>query len=148
MSIKFSDIFGSAEFNINNPKFEEMINKTRDVAESVGKKSAEHLYYSRKKIESLDLKAKLAKQYEKFGRLNYEASVGSSADQTEMEETAQSIASLKERLDLLTAELEELKEAFRSDAESFAAQNRKSSSEAETADISQEEEQTEDNATV
>ena len=54
MAIKLSDLFGSMDEAFNNPKLEEMFNKTKDVAENMSKKSA----------EILDAKAKLAKLYE------------------------------------------------------------------------------------
>lgn len=37
MAIKFGDLFASNDI-INNPKLEEFLNKTRDVAETFGKK--------------------------------------------------------------------------------------------------------------
>ena len=47
MTIKFSDIFSS----VDDKRIEEVFNKTRDVAEVVGKKSAERIELSRKKVE-------------------------------------------------------------------------------------------------
>ena len=69
MAIKLSELFGSMDEAFNNPKLEEMFNKTKDVAENMSKKSAERLEISRKKVELLDAKAKLSKFYEKFGKL-------------------------------------------------------------------------------
>lgn len=117
MSMKFSDIFANSEFNVNNPVFEEMINKTRDVAQTVGKKSAEHLQYSRKKLELLDVKAKLSRLYEKFGRLKYDDYVGIKSDQEEIENTAMSISHLKEKIEILTAELDAMKESFKASSD-------------------------------
>ena len=54
MAIKLSDLFGSMDEAFNNPKLEEMFNKTKDVAENMSKKSAERLEISRKKVELLD----------------------------------------------------------------------------------------------
>ena len=71
MAIKLSELFGSMDEAFNNPKLEEMFNKTKDVAENMSKKSAERLEISRKKVELLDAKAKLSKFYEKFGKLQY-----------------------------------------------------------------------------
>ena len=78
MAIKLSDLFGSMDEAFNNPKLEEMFNKTKDVAENMSKKSAERLEISRKKVELLDAKAKLAKLYEKFGKLNFIAIITTS----------------------------------------------------------------------
>ena len=61
MAIKLSELFCSMDEAFNNPKLEEMFNKTKDVAENMSKKSAERLEISRKKVELLDAKAKLAK---------------------------------------------------------------------------------------
>lgn len=109
MSIKFSDMFNSSEFNLNNPKVEEILNKTRDVAEQVGKKSAEHLELSRKKLECLDIKAKLMKQYEKFGRIHYNAFIGEEVEQEQIEALAAEISALNDKLDMLNIEIEEAK---------------------------------------
>lgn len=112
MSIKLSDIFGSADININNQKIEEVFNRTRDVAETVGKKSAERLEISRKMIESLDAKAKLCKLYEKFGEMQYKNYIGEEIDMVELEGTAIRITDLKEKIDELGAELDEAKTEF------------------------------------
>ena len=50
MAIKLSDLFGSMDEAFNNPKLEEMFNKTKDVAENMSKKSAERLEISRKRL--------------------------------------------------------------------------------------------------
>ena len=52
--------------------FEEMFSKTKNVAETINKKSAMYLELSRKRIEYMDAKSKLSKAYEKFGKLQYE----------------------------------------------------------------------------
>ena len=84
MAIKLSDLFGSMDEAFNNPKLEEMFNKTKDVAENMSKKSAERLEISRKKVELLDAKAKLAKLYEKFGKLNYAKYIGDEISEDEI----------------------------------------------------------------
>ena len=86
MAIKLSDLFGSMDEAFNNPKLEEMFNKTKDVAENMSKKSAERLEISRKKVELLDAKAKLAKLYEKFGKLNYAKYIGDEISEDEINE--------------------------------------------------------------
>lgn len=111
MAIKFSDIFGNSDL-INNQKLEEVFNKTRDMAETVSKKSAEHLEISRKKVEQLDSKTKLAKLYEKFGELQYNSFIGETVNQAELEDIAGRIALLKEKIEALNAELEAARSQF------------------------------------
>ena len=86
MAIKLSELFGSMDEAFNNPKLEEMFNKTKDVAENMSKKSAERLEISRKKVELLDAKAKLAKLYEKFGKLNYAKYIGDEISEDEIKD--------------------------------------------------------------
>lgn len=112
MSAKFKDVFNSSDFNINNPKLEEFLNKTRDVAETVGRKSAEGIDISRKRIECLDCKTKLAKAYEKFGRLQFKSYNGEEADSIELEELAGEIRMLNNKIDALNIEIEEAKANF------------------------------------
>ena len=111
MAIKFGDLFASNDI-INNPKLEEFLNKTRDVAETFGKKSAEHLEISRKKVGCLDAKTTLARLYEKFGRLQYDVYIGEPAQQSDIEELADMIALTKEKIESLTAEIETAKAQF------------------------------------
>lgn len=111
MAIKFSDIFGNNELT-NNPKLEEVFNKTRDMAEIVSKKSAEHLEISRKKVECLDAKTKLSRLFEKYGELQYSAFIGEEVNQAELEDIADRIAVLKEKIELLSIEVEEAKTQF------------------------------------
>lgn len=106
MAIKLSDLFGSMDEAFNNPKLEEMFNKTKDVAENMSKKSAERLEISRKKVELLDAKAKLAKLYEKFGKLNYAKYIGDEISEDEIKDCANAIADNKEKIELYTAEIE------------------------------------------
>ncbi|MDE5985070.1 MAG: hypothetical protein K2H13_07450 [Eubacterium sp.] len=112
MAIKLSDIFGSADLNINNQKLEEMFNKTKDMAETVSKKSAERLEMSRKMIECLDAKTKLSKLYEKYGEMQYNSFVGEKIDSVELEGIANRIADLKEKIDELNVEIDEAKVEF------------------------------------
>lgn len=125
MAIKFSDIFANANNDIiNNPKLEEFFSKTRDMAEAVGKKSAEHLELSRKRIEYLDAKTKLSRLYEKFGRMQYHAYIGETVDQNELDSVADRIAVLKEKADALNQEIEAAKAQF-NDAVSTATKKTK-----------------------
>lgn len=111
MAMKFSDIFGTNDL-MNNPKLEEVFNKTRDMAETVSKKSAEHLEMSRKKVECLDAKTKLSRLFEKYGELQYNSYIGEEVNQFELEDVANRIALLKEKIELLTIEIEEAKLQF------------------------------------
>ncbi len=111
MAMKFSDIFGTNDL-MNNPKLEEVFNKTRDMAETVSKKSAEHLEMSRKKVECLDAKTKLSRLFEKYGELQYNSYIGEEVNQSELEDVANRIALLKEKIELLTIEIEEAKLQF------------------------------------
>lgn len=126
MSIKFSDLFNSSEFNINNPKFEELLNKTKDMAETVGKKSAERLDISKKKLELLDVKAKLSKSYEKFGRLQYKSFTGEETDAEETEKIAAEISALNDKIDLLSIEIESATAAFNESMANMAQKTRDS----------------------
>ena len=110
MAIKLSDLFGSMDEAFNNPKLEEMFNNTKDVAENMSKKSAERLEISRKKVELLDAKAKLAKLYEKFGKLNYAKYIGDEI--SEIKDCANAIADNKEKIELYTVEIEKARAEF------------------------------------
>lgn len=112
MAIKLSEFFGSMDEAFNNPKLEEMFNKTKDVAENMSKKSAERLEISRKKVELLDAKAKLAKLYEKFGKLNYAKYIGDEVSDEELTDCANAIADNKEKVELYSAEIEKAKAEF------------------------------------
>ena len=112
MAIKLSELFGSMDEAFNNPKLEEMFNKTKDVAENMSKKSAERLEISRKKVELLDAKAKLAKLYEKFGKLNYAKYIGDEISEDEIKDCANAIADNKEKIEFYTAEIEKAKAEF------------------------------------
>lgn len=112
MSIKLSELFGSMDEAFNNPKLEEMFNKTKDVAENMSKKSAERLEISRKKVELLDAKAKLSKFYEKFGKLQYLKYIGEEVSDEEITDCANAIAYNKEKIQLYTAEIEKAKAEF------------------------------------
>lgn len=124
MPIKLGDIFGNNDMNINNPKLEEVFNKTIDMAESFGKKSAEHLEISRKRIECLDAKTKLSKLFEKYGELQYNLFIGDEVDVNELEDIANRISLLKEKYSVLTAEIDEAKAQFNEAVVSAAKKTR------------------------
>ncbi len=112
MGIKFSDIFNSNDININNPKIEEVLNKTKDVAEAVGKKSAERLEISRKKVEILDAKAKASRLYEKLGEIYYNSLKSEAPDLENVDDIAAKISQLQDKIDTLSVEIEEAKAQF------------------------------------
>ena len=125
MAIKLSDLFGSMDEAFNNPKLEEMFNKTKDVAENMSKKSAERLEISRKKVELLDAKAKLAKLYEKFGKLNYAKYIGDEISEDEIKDCANAIADNKEKIELYTVEIEKAKAEFNESMANMAKKPRR-----------------------
>lgn len=108
MSNPFADLFSKT----NNPKLDEMLSKTRDVAEILSKKSAEHLDLSCKKVELFDMKTKLAKLYEKFGQQQYNALVGLDADDESSEDYVAKISEVKEKISLLEEEIDTAKAKF------------------------------------
>lgn len=112
MAIKFSDIFNTNDINMNNQKIEEMLNKTRSVAETLGKKSAEHLEVSRKKVEILDAKTRLAKLYEKFGEIYYNSLMGIEPDEQAVEDITAKITQYREKIADLSEEVERAKVQF------------------------------------
>lgn len=108
-------LFSGMDELINSAKsgnFDELISKTRVYAEDAAKKSAERLEISKKKIELLDSKTKLAKMYEKFGKLQYSAYIGEDIDEDELASVIEEIKIHKARAEMLDAEVEDLKAAF------------------------------------
>lgn len=112
MAIKFSDIFNANDINMNNQKLEEVLSKTKTVAETFGKKSAEHLEVSRKKVEILDAKTKLSRAYEKYGEMQYNALIGIEPNQQMLDDTAVKISQYREKIALLSEEVERAKAEF------------------------------------
>ncbi|MBQ9229308.1 MAG: hypothetical protein IJ168_10845 [Eubacterium sp.] len=90
--------------------FEEAFSKTKSYAEKAGKKSAERLEISRKKIELLDSKTKLAKAYEKFGKLCYDRDNGADIDEDAYQSCVAEIELQRMRSELLDAEIQEMKD--------------------------------------
>ena len=87
--------------------FDELFNKTRVVAESINKRGAKAIDLSRKRIEFIDLKTKLSKLYEKYGRLQFELFDGKEIDEAELEMLTAQIIAHREKYDALKAELDE-----------------------------------------
>lgn len=112
MPIKFNDIFSNPDDMFNSAKFDEMLNKTRDVAESMSKKSAERIELGRKRVECLDAKTRLSKCYERFGKIQYEAYIGNEIDEDEYNDIVSRIAELREKIAIYTEDIETAKAAF------------------------------------
>ncbi|MCM1115166.1 MAG: hypothetical protein NC397_06675 [Clostridium sp.] len=112
MGMRFSDVFNTSDFNINNPKLEEMLNKTKGVAETFGKKSVEHWEISRKRVEFLDTKAKLSKLYEAYGKNQYKMLNGAAVDEAELQTQVDEIGRLEEKKAVLTDEIDLAKAEF------------------------------------
>ena len=97
----------------NSGNFDDLINKTKNYAEGAVKKSAETIEISKKKIELLDAKTKLAKAYESFGKLQYSALEESvEIDEATLQASLEEIKLLKSRADILSAEADDLKSKF------------------------------------
>lgn len=110
-----NDVISGVDQVINSAKqgnFEEVLNKTKNYAEIATKKSAERLEVSRKKIELLDSKTKLAKAYEKYGKLAYARDNGEEADEEKIASAVAEIELQLTRSELLNKEIEELREVF------------------------------------
>lgn len=107
----FNDVINSVDEAINNAKkngsIDEVINKTKEYA----KKSAQAIEISRKRIELLDTKTKLAKAYEKYGKQQFALYEGKEVNQDELNTSCEEIVMLKSQSEFLEAEIEAFKEA-------------------------------------
>lgn len=108
----FNDVINSVDEAINNAKkngsIDEVINKTKEYA----KKSAQAIEISRKRIELLDTKTKLAKAYEKYGKQQFALYEGKEVNQDEINVSCEEIVMLKSQSEFLEAEIEAFKEAI------------------------------------
>ena len=108
----FNDVINSVDEAINNSKkngsIDEVINKTKEYA----KKSAQAIEISRKRIELLDTKTKLAKAYEKYGKQQFALYEGKEVNQDEINASCEEIVMLKSQSEFLEAEIEAFKEAI------------------------------------
>lgn len=108
----FNDVINSVDEAINNVKkngsIDEVINKTKEYA----KKSAQAIEISRKRIELLDTKTKLAKAYEKYGKQQFALYEGKEVNQDEINASCEEIVMLKSQSEFLEAEIEAFKEAI------------------------------------
>ena len=107
----FNDVINSVDEAINNAKkngsIDEVINKTKEYA----KKSAQAIEISRKRIELLDTKTKLAKAYEKYGKQQFALYEGEEVNQDEINASCEEIVMLKSQSEFLEAEIEAFKDA-------------------------------------
>ena len=137
-----NDVISGVDEVLNSAKhgnFEDVLTRTKSYAEKATKKSAERLEISRKKIELLDSKTKLAKAFERYGKLQYSAYIGEEIDEEAIEAALQEIQLQKTRADLLDEEIAELRAAFidslsKKEARQYEKQERKEAEEAESAD--------------
>lgn len=108
----FNDVINSVDEAINNAKkngsIDEVINKTKEYV----KKSAQAIEISRKRIELLDTKTKLAKAYEKYGKQQFALYEGKEVNQDEINASCEEIVMLKSQSEFLEAEIEAFKEAI------------------------------------
>ncbi len=117
-----NDVISSVDEVLNNAKlsnFEDVFSRTKSYAEKAQKKSAETLEASRKMVEFLDCKTKLAKAYEKFGKLQYSAVEGVEVSEDDVNASIEEIRMLKDRIEYISSEIEIIKAeaaaAFKSD---------------------------------
>ncbi len=107
----FNDVINSVDEAINNAKkngsIDEVISKTKEYA----KKSAQAIEISRKRIELLDTKTKLAKAYEKYGKQQFALYEGEEVGQDEINASCEEIVMLKSQSEFLEAEIEAFKDA-------------------------------------
>ncbi len=120
----FNDVFTSFDEVINNAKkngtFDEFINKTKAYA----KKSGDAIEISRKKIELLDTKTKLAKAYEKFGRLQFELYDEKEIDEEEQNKIVEEIMMLRSKAEFIEGEIEAFKESLSVDMDAIKNQKK------------------------
>lgn len=103
-----NDIFSGVDEAFANAKkgnFDDVLSKTRIYA----KKSADAIEISRKRIELIDAKARLAKAYEGFGKLQYSAIDGENVSQASVDAAVDEITLLKNRIQFLDDEIEAIK---------------------------------------
>lgn len=108
---KFEDAFGGAKIS----NIEDVFARAKTMSDCINKKSAKCFEISRKKVEYLDAKSKLAKSYEKFGNLNFEVLLGNEIDESEMDSLIAEITAYRERMEVLEKELEEAKSELDAD---------------------------------
>lgn len=86
--------------------FDEMLNRTRSVAEAFSEKSAKAIDVSRKKIELIDTTKRLEKAYAAFGRYQYSAMHGEEISESAVEASLVEIEQLREKVKQLEDEID------------------------------------------
>ncbi|MDE5671281.1 MAG: hypothetical protein K2I14_07485 [Eubacterium sp.] len=94
--------------NIKISNFDELFSKTKTVAESLNKKGVQAFDMSRKRLDYLDAKAKIAKLYEKYGRIQFDAFTGEDIDENELDMLTAQIITYREKLSDLKIQLDEV----------------------------------------
>ncbi|MCC8016629.1 MAG: hypothetical protein LIO43_04545 [Clostridiales bacterium] len=122
--------------------FEDVLSKTKSVAQTINKKSAKFLEISKKQVEYLDAKNKLSKAYENFGKMQYSAYKGEDVDENEYACTVADITAYNERIKALSQEIEKSKSSdssvdFKSEADDFKEEVKNASKEATDVTIQQ-----------
>lgn len=121
-----NDVINSVDEAINNakknPNIEEMLNRTKAYA----KKSAEAIEISRKRIELLDAKTKLAKAYEKYGKLNFDVFDGKEVSESELNTCTDEIIMLKSQAEFLEEEIDAFKAAVAAEVDAVMNNAKKS----------------------
>lgn len=90
--------------------FEDVISKTKSMAEVVGKKSAEAIEISKKKIELIDYKNKLSKAYAVLGKLEYEHIYGKELEEAAVTRAVEEIDAHAGKVRQLETELQALQD--------------------------------------
>lgn len=114
---RFDDVLSGVDDMLGSVKkgnFDEVLNKTKDYASKATKKGSQGVELSRKRIELFDVKTKLAKAYEAFGKLQYDEIEGVSVSDEERQSCLAQIELHKTRAQLLEEEIASLKEQFTS----------------------------------
>lgn len=87
--------------------FDEVLNKTRSVAEAVTKYSSDRLEISRRKVEILNLKNKLSRAYEQFGKICYSQYNGDLIDEEEKNQIFTEITDLNSKIFTIETEIQQ-----------------------------------------
>lgn len=87
---------------------DDVISKTRSMAEVMGKKSAEAIEISKRKIELIDCKNKLDKAYAVLGKLEYESLYGKVLDEEAVSKAVEDIDQHATKMKKLEEELNQL----------------------------------------
>lgn len=93
-----------------NVNLDELFAKTKTVAEAVTKKSSERLDLSRKKVDLLNLKNKLSRAYEDYGKIQFSLYLGEEEVPENTQKVIVDITELKNKVENLEHEIEEAKQ--------------------------------------